>query len=275
MASVDSLVSASWLNENLDRPDIKVLDGTWVMPGNETRLPEGFIPGAQIFDIDRIAAPSSMAHMLPTASIFSENVSGMGISERDHVIVYDRHGLFSSPRVWWTFKMFGHENISILNGGLPAWINEGFSVSSGPAKSKTRSKYKPKPPSSKVTTLFDILSAQGANSQIIDARSRGRFEGTEPEPRKGLRSGRIPGSLSCPFPSIKTPDGFLKSDKELGLLFEASGVDMNAPVITTCGSGITAAGLAFALDRLGAANVSVYDGSWTEWGASDAPVETG
>ena len=275
MASVDSLVSADWLKGNLDRSDVKILDGTWIMPGSDPALPNGFIPGAQIFDVDEIAAPSTMAHMLPSSELFCEHVSAMGIKNSDHVIIYDRHGFRTAPRVWWTFKMFGHEKLSILNGGLPAWINAGFGVSARPDKPKKRSRYKAQRPSSKVASMSDILSVSGAVSTILDARSLGRFVGTEAEPRAGLRSGRIPGSQSCPFSSIVTADGFLKSDSELGKLFGALDTDLTSSIITTCGSGITAAGLAFALERIGAKDVAVYDGSWTEWGASDAPVETG
>jgi len=273
---VDPLVSVDWLAANLSRKDVKVLDGTWVMPGDETGLPGGYIPDAQFFDLDKIADKSSeLKHMLPQASVFEVAVSSMGIENNDHVIVYDAHGVFSSPRLWWTFRMFGHDRVSVLDGGLPAWIKAAHDIIETPSPVKHKSQYKARTALGKVSSQGDVLKSLSADTQTLDARPSGRFNGTSPEPRASLRSGHIPGGLSLPFGSLRTPDSYFKSLDELADLVSQSGVDLDRPIITTCGSGITAAGLAFTLHRLGATDVSVYDGSWAEWGASDMPLEAG
>lgn len=269
----DPLISAEWLATHIDREDIKVLDGTWIMPGEDPDLPCGYIPGAQVFDIDLIADLSSpFKHMLPNADTFAAAVSKMGIRPSDHVVVYDRHGVRTSPRLWWTFQMFGHKKVSLLDGGLPAWIKAGQAVSRKPHTPSHTSQYKTFPPLSGVITQEDILALLHDNPQIADARSSGRFYGTEPEPRAGLRSGHIPGSTSLPYGTFQTQDGYFKPLFELADIVKHGGIELTRPIITTCGSGITAAGLAFNLYRLGARDIRVYDGSWTEWGASDAPV---
>ena len=271
---MDLLVTADWLAENIDREDVKVLDGTWVLPADEANLVNGFIPNAQVFDIDAIADLSSpMKHMLPAADTFASAVSDMGVKNTDHVVCYDRHGLFSSPRVWWTFMTFGHSNVSILNGGLPAWIQAGYDISREPINNASSLMFKTASALIDVTDKSCVLDAIDKDIQIVDARPTGRFHGTSPEPRAGLRSGRIPGSYSLPFGSLKTPQGHFKSLSELADIVGSSGIDLNKPIITSCGSGITAAGIAFVLHRLGAKDISVYDGSWAEWGASDAPIE--
>ncbi len=271
---MDLLVSADWLANNIEREDVKILDGTWVLPEDESKLSKGFIPGAKIFDIDDIADLSSpMKHMLPTAESFSNAMSKLGIYNADHIICYDRHGLFSSPRVWWTFMTFGHEKVSILNGGLPAWVNAGLNVVSSPSSGGDISNFNLNAPLIHVTDKVCVLGALNEDVQIVDARPSGRFHGTSPEPRVGLRSGRIPGSLSLPFGELKTKDNFLRPQSELEKLVRDAGIDLTKPIITSCGSGITAAGLAFVFHQLGAKDISLYDGSWAEWGASDAPLE--
>jgi len=271
---MDLLVTSDWLAKNIEYQNIKVLDGTWVLPADEANLASGFIPNAQIFDIDVIAdLNSSMKHMLSPAGLFAKTISQMGIANTDHVICYDRHGLFSSPRVWWTFMTFGHSNVSILDGGLPAWIKAGYKTMDRPASISPQTSYATGTALIEVTNQACVIDAIDKDVQIIDARPAGRFYGTSPEPRADLRSGHIPGSYSLPFGTLKTSDGFYKPLNELADIVTAAGIDLNKPMITSCGSGITAAGIAFVLHRLGAKDISLYDGSWAEWGASDAPIE--
>jgi len=268
------LVNTEWLAPRLNDSNVKVVDGTWSLPTDASTLPRGFIPGAVCFDIDIIAAPHScLKHMLPSPELFSEAVGNMGISNDDHVICYDRHGLFSAPRVWWTFRMFGHENVSVLDGGLPAWIKAGHkleSAESSPPKTVYNAKITDKAPIS-----FNGICENPKQAQIIDARPAGRFRAEQPEPRAGLRGGHIPGSLSLPFGTLRTKDGHLKSKDELIAAVKAAGIDLHKPMIATCGSGITAAGLVFILEYLGAKTPQLYDGSWAEYGASNAPIATG
>ena len=272
---MDLLVTADWLAENIERDDIKVLDGTWVLPGDEPKLATGYIPGADVFNIDKIADTSSpMKHMLASAKDFAKAVSEMGIKNSDHVICYDRHGLFSSPRVWWNFMTFGHKKVSILDGGLPAWIKAGHKTSpKSLSLNDVSSHFKTASAIIPVTDKNCVIRAMSEDIQIVDARPAGRFNGTSPEPREGLRSGRIPGSYSLPFGDLKTADGHFRPLSELAEIVGTCGIDLTKPIITSCGSGITAAGLAFIFHRLGAADIRLYDGSWAEWGASDAPLE--
>jgi len=276
---VPALISVGDLAKCLHHPDTKCLDATWVMPGqNPDDLPKGYIPGAQFFDIDEIAdTQSSQKHMLPSVSQFERTMSDMGLGAQDHIICYDRHGIFSSPRLWWTLRMFGHENVSVLDGGLPAWIKAGQEVSDKPAKPVSRPAYISAAPLSGVINRQGVKAALGT-TQILDARPSSRFHGTSPEPRANLRSGHMPGARSLPFGSLRTPDLHFKSLDEIKSLVEASGIDLTAPIITTCGSGITAAGLAFNLYRLGAKDIRLYDGSWSDWGdenltQAEAPVQ--
>ena len=271
---MDMLVTSDWLAKNIHREDVKVLDGTWVLPADESNLESGYIPGAQIFDIDTIAdQSSSMTHMLSSPEVFANAISAMGIKNTDHVICYDRHGLFSSPRIWWNFMTFGHEKVSVLDGGLPAWIKSGGAITEAPSALPVKSSFETSRALIRVTDQACVNRAIGKDIQIVDARPAGRFNGTSSEPRPGLRSGHIPGSCSLPFGSLKTTDGYFKPLSELAEIVGAAGIDLSKPIITSCGSGITAAGLAFTFHRMGAKDISLYDGSWAEWGASDAPIE--
>jgi thiosulfate/3-mercaptopyruvate sulfurtransferase len=266
------LVDIKWLAAHLGAPNIRPIDGTWVMPGGENALPTGFIPGAVSFDLDKVASPHpTLKHMLPSAEIFAKAVSDMGLSPSDHIICYDRHGMFSAPRLWWTFRMFGHDNISILDGGLPAWIKSGGVLQDKETMYKTTA-YTVKHAHSNVISFEEFCA--NSDAQIIDARPTGRFNGTSPEPRAGLRSGHVPNSFSLPFGQMRTPDGRFKDLDSVASLIHAAAIDLDKPIITTCGSGITAAGLAFLMEACGAKNISVYDGSWAEYGASNAPVTT-
>ena len=268
------LVSIKWLAENLDAENVKILDCTWVMPGETAKLPDGNIPGTQYFDIDEIADTSSdMKHMLPSGDVFSKAVSDMNIKNSDHVICYDRHGVRSAPRVWWSFKTFGHKNVAVLDGGLPSWIKARKPIDTNFTKPKGQSHFKISAPLLKVANSECVLDALESEIQVVDARPSGRFYGTSPEPRAGLRSGRIPGSFSLPFGALKRTDGTFLPMHKLAKLVGAAGIDLSKPIITSCGSGVTAAGIALTLHRLGADDITLYDGSWTEWGASDLPVE--
>lgn len=268
------LVTVEWLAANLDSHDIKILDCTWAMPGETAKLPRGNIPKSQYFDIDDIADKSSpMKHMLPAGAEFAKATSDMGIKNSDHVICYDRHGIFSAPRVWWSFKTFGHEGASVLDGGLPKWLQAELPVSSTYHSPENISQFQIKTPILKVTDAKCVLEAINTDIQIVDARPLGRFNGTTPEPRPSLRSGRIPRSLSLPFGSLKNADGTFLPLAKLAELVGVTGIDLNKPIITSCGSGITAAGISMVLHRLGAKDITLYDGSWTEWGASELPLE--
>ncbi len=273
MASLNPLTTTDWLAINIDRPDVKILDGTWVMPGESDPLPNTFIPGSQYFDIDVIAdLSSSMKHMMPSPLVFADAISTMGIKNEDMVVIYDRHGTRTSPRVWWTFRAFGHENVTVLDGGLPAWIRDGHPTVNTYSAPESRSQYTARSPLSGVTSQSELISQLGSNLQILDARPTGRFFGTTPEPRAGLRSGHIPGSKTFPFGSVINEDGTYKSPEEIKALAETAEADVSKPIVTTCGSGVTAAGIGLALYLIGAKDVSIYDGSWTEWGASNAPI---
>lgn len=268
---IDPLVSVEWLAEH--RASVKILDGTWVLPSDAKKLAKGYIPGARLFDLDAVAdQETNLKHMLPSAEVFSDAVGRMGIKSDDVVVCYDRHGVFSSPRLWWTFKMFGHERVYVLDGGLPAWIKAGHTVERAPAATTPDPVlYTSDAPLQKVVTQSFVKNAIG-KTQTVDARPTGRFEGTSPEPRANLRSGHIPRSQSLPFGSLRTADGYFKPLAELKDRVHAANIDLTKPIITSCGSGITAAGLAFTFHRLGAQDISVYDGSWAEWGAGTSPV---
>ena len=274
------LVSTDWLAARMERGDVRVLDASWYMPAQNRDAKAEFaacrIPGAAFFDIDGIAdTTSSLPHMLPTPRAFADAVGKLGISNADTVVIYDCAGVFSAPRVWWTFRVFGHDNVAVLDGGLPKWRREGRATESGPMKCREvpfTASFRPELVRD-FTTVSDNIKSHAA--QVLDARSEGRFHGTEPEPRPGLKGGHIPGSRSLPFQLLIDPaSGTVKPTSELMKIFVAAGITPSSPVITTCGSGLTAAILAYGLFLIGHIDAAVYDGSWSEWGAhSDAPVE--
>jgi len=281
MSSGNSIISSSWLNEHLQAPDVKILDASWYLP-TENRFPElefkkEHIPGATFFDIDEICdSNSNLPHMLPSPEKFASRVRRLGIGDGHRVIIYDGSGLFSAARVWWMFRVFGFEDVALLDGGLPKWKELGFKVESK-IKSVQEFHFTVRKNSLMVSDSTDIYEASTKGSaQIIDARARDRFLGEAPEPRPGLRSGHIPNSFNIPYPKLLNEDKTLKETEELIKIFEKAGIDINKPIISTCGSGVTAAIINLALEHLGARQVTLYDGSWCEWGSQDEfEVETG
>ncbi|HHI82968.1 MAG TPA: 3-mercaptopyruvate sulfurtransferase [Rhizobiales bacterium] len=277
----EQIVSTEWLAEHLDAPDIVVVDGSWHM---EETGRDGYgeylecrIPGAVHFDIDEISdEKSDLPHMLPAAEKFTIRMRRKGIGDGQRVVVYDSYGNFSASRVWWMFKVFGHDDVVVLDGGLKKWLAEGRPVSDGPPRVRNERHFTARFQSMLVRDIDDMRTiAKTGASQIIDVRSPGRFAGEEKEPREGLRSGHMPGALNLHYSTLVNEDGTMKSRDELRALFEAAGVDLGKPAVTTCGSGVTAAIASLALDMLGHRNHPVYDGSWTEWGGlADTPIVT-
>lgn len=276
-----TLVSTEWLAAHLNNPDLRVLDGSWYLPaaGRDPRAEydAAHIPGARFFDIDDIADHrSELPHMAPPAEKFISRLRAMGVGDGHQVIVYDGAGLVSAARVWWLFKLMGQPNVAVLDGGLPKWQAEGHEVEDLPPMVRDRH-MTVRVQNNLVRDVTQVSqAAKLGDHSIIDARSAGRFAGTEPEPRDGLRGGHIPGSSNVPFSNLFNANGTMKDPADLRAIFETAGVDLSKPAITTCGSGVTAAILNLALERIGKHDHALYDGSWAEWGAfSTLPVATG
>lgn len=271
-------VSTQWLAENLGAPDLVVVDASWHMPNSGRRgskeYLEQHIPGAVHFDIDAIADHStSLPHMLPDAHTFAQAVGALGISEGIRIVVYDSLGLFAAPRVWWTFRAFGATDVMMLDGGLPKWIAEGRPLDEGPAQRRPAI-FNPRFDHGVVADMERVARAlETGGAQVLDARQEGRFRGEMPEPREGLPSGHMPGSLNLPH-GLLVSEGRLRSQEEIRTAMEAAGLDLSRPVITSCGSGVSAAILWVALETIGKTPLALYDGSWTEWGASGRPIAT-
>ncbi len=277
-------VSAGWLACNIGKPEIKILDATSHLPTLGRNAKEEHlacrIAGAGWFDIDKISDESSkLPHTLPSAEFFQSKMQALGIENDDHVIVYCNSVFLSAARAWWMLRLFGHDKVSVLDGGLKSWLAISGATESGLKTSQNdRGTFTVR--ASAGAQMISIASLRqlvkrGAAGQIADARSPGRFAGLEPEPRARLRSGRMPGASNVPIASLINNRGGLRSLDDIAEAFNAGGIDPALPVITTCGSGVTACGLALGLALLGNEDVLVYDGSWSEWGASDAPIESG
>jgi len=275
------LVTTAWLAERLGRPDLRVVDATWFMPGDERRgvdeFRKGHIPGAVFFDIDAVAdRESPLPHMLPTPAAFAKAVGALGLTRGAGIVVYDGQGIFSAPRVWWSLRAMGFTDVAVLDGGLPAWRAEGRPIEAGNARPHYAG-IEPRYDPDLVRDLEAVRSALAEGSaQVLDARPAARFRGEAPEPRAGLRGGHMPGACSLPYADLIGADGRMKPKEDLAAAVERAGIDLERPVITTCGSGVSAAVLALALALLGHERAAVYDGSWTDWGGrADTAVVTG
>jgi thiosulfate/3-mercaptopyruvate sulfurtransferase len=273
-----ALVSSDWLATHLDDPSVRMADGTYFLPhlkrdaGAEFRARH--IPGAVWFDIDDIKDPANpLPHMLPDAATFAAKVGALGLGNDHAIVAYDALGLMSAARVWWMLRVFGHDNVAVLDGGLPKWLKEGRPIASGaPAPRPTQFSARLRP------ALVRDLAAVAADlasrrEQVVDARSRGRFAGTEPELRAGLRGGHMPGAKNLPYTDLLGPDATMLPPDQIAAKFHAAEVDPAQPIVTSCGSGVTACVLALGLHLIGQPDAAVYDGSWTEWGGrSDTAV---
>lgn len=276
-----TLVSTDWLARHLNDPDLRILDASWYLPdaGRNARAEyeAGHIPGARFFDIDEISDQrSALPHMAPPPEKFISRMRAMGVGDGHQVVVYDGAGLFSAARVWWLFRLMGKQDVAVLDGGLPKWKAEGRALEDMAPVLRDRHITVSRQ-NHLVRDVTQVAhAAKLGHAQVLDARAAARFAGEAPEPRPGLRAGHIPGALNLPFGQVLNADGTMKDAAGLKAAFEAAGVDLSQPVITTCGSGVTASVLALALERLGHRDWSLYDGSWAEWGMyDDLPVETG
>ena len=276
-----TLVSTEWLAQHLGDDTVRVLDASWYLPTSgrdaQAEYRSAHIPGAQFFDIDEISDTSTdLPHMAPPPAKFASRMRGLGLGDGDQVVVYDGSGLFSAARVWWLFRLMGKPDVAVLDGGLPKWLAEGHAVDAAVPAVAARH-FTPSPQNRHVATMADVtLAARSGTAAILDARSAARFAGDAPEPRPGLRGGHIPGSQSLAYTAVLAPDGTMKPVDALRRIFAGLGVVADSPVITTCGSGVTAAVLSLALARTGHLDHSLYDGSWSEWGGvAQNEVETG
>ena len=275
------LVSTEWLAERLSQPHIRIADASWYLPqaarNAKAEYDAKHIPGAVFFDIDGLSNPATdLPHMMPTPHAFGQSMRSLGIGNDNFIVLYDGAGIYSSPRAWWMLRAMGHENCAVLDGGFPKWLREGRVTETSPPVTN--------PAIFNAHARQDLMrdfpqmiaNLASRREQMVDARSPARFRGEEAEPRPGVRPGHIPGSANLYYADVLTPEGTMQSPEELKNLFKARGIDIDQPVVTSCGSGITAAILTLALDVTGAKKSALYDGSWAEWGArGDAPIKTG
>ena len=276
-----TLVSTDWLAKHQRDPDLRVLDASWYLPAQnrdaKAEYAAAHIPGARFFDIDEISDQrSSLPHMAPPPEKFISRLRAMGVGDGHQVVVYDGAGIFSAARVWWTFRLMGKTDVAVLDGGFPKWQAEGREIEDMPPIIRDRHMTVSRQNHLVKDVTQVAHAAKLGEAEILDARAAPRFRGEAPEPRAGLRSGHIPGSKNIPFAEVLNPDGTMKSPAALRAVFEAAGVDLKKPAITSCGSGVTAAVLSLALERIGHRNHALYDGSWAEWGMyDDLKVATG
>jgi len=276
-----TLVSTDWLAAHIKDPDLRIIDASWYMPA-ENRNPAAeylaeHIPGARFFDIDDISDHrSELPHMAPPVEKFMSRMRAMGIGDGHQVVVYDGAGLFSAARVWWLFRLMGKMDIAVLDGGLPKWKAEGRPLSDMPPVVRDRHMTVSRQNQMVRDVTQVARAAKLGDHTILDARGAARFKGEAPEPREGLRSGHIPSSRNVFFGDLINADGTMKTKAEIHAVMEAAGADLSKPVITSCGSGVTAAILCLALERIGKTDHALYDGSWSEWGMyADLPIATG
>jgi thiosulfate/3-mercaptopyruvate sulfurtransferase len=265
---MDPIVSTQWLADQMDEPDLRIVDAPFYMPGDARTPKDEFekehIPGSVLFDLEAISDHANpLPHMLAPPDAFAEAVGNLGISDSDRIVVYDHAGLLSAGRVWWNFRAMGHDEVYVLDGGLPRWMAEGRPVISGSYTAKPRT-FTPVYRPALVRDIRQVEQALASGDQVLDARARERFQGSAPEPRPNLPSGHMPGAFNTPHAEL-VENGSLKSRDALAALFRGEGVDVGRPIITTCGSGVSAAIIALALARLGKWDAPVYDGSWAEW----------
>lgn len=278
MTASSPFVSTEWLAANLTAPDLVIVDGSWHLPpagrNGRAEFLERHIPGAVFFDIDAVSDHTTdLPHMLPTPTAFAAAVGALGIGDGLRVVVYDGSGLFSAPRVWWTFKAFGVREVLILDGGLPKWLAEGRATESGPAN-RSAAVFSARLDRTIVADIDTVAGAAASGSaQVLDARPANRFSGAAPEPRPGIASGHIPGSLNLPFGEI-VKEGHMVAPDAVRAAVTAAGVDLDRPIITSCGSGVSAAILWVALESIGKRPTALYDGSWAEWASRDRPIAT-
>jgi len=275
------LVSTDWLAQHLKDPDLRILDASWYLPDagrdGKAEYDAAHIPGARFFDIDEISdLRSAMPHTVPPVEKFMSRMRAMGVGDGHQIVIYDGSGLFSAARVWWLFRLMGKRDVAVLDGGLPKWQAEGRRIEDLPPVVRDRHMTVQR----QNQLIKDVTQVAAASKlgdyQIIDARAAARFAGQAPEPREGLRAGHIPNSRNVPFGTLLNEDGTMKPAEALTVIFEKAGVDLSKPAITTCGSGVTAAVLCLAMERMGKTDWSLYDGSWSEWGMfPDLPIATG